>query len=268
MGTVTESPCSMKVILSISTLVAAAIAQVPLGFAPHAVHPAHHAVAAPVPVAHHAVHHAVAPVVHAAPALHHAVHAAPAVHAVHAVHAAPAVHAVHAVHDVIPHDYTYGYDVNELDAYGNPNIHSKTETREGGIVKGQYRVNLPDCRTQIVDYVVDEYQQYHADVKYEGVICEDPTAYHGAPVVAHAVHAAPIAHAVHAAPLHHAVPVAAVGHHSAHHADALGHHAVHGVQVAPVAHHAVHAAPVAVAHHAVHAAPLAHHALGPLVHQG
>merc|ERR1712126_302611 len=226
MGTVTESPCSMKVILSISTLVAAAIAQVPLGFAPHA------------------VHHAVAPVVHAAPALHHA------------VHAAPAVHAVHAVHDVIPHDYTYGYDVNELDAYGNPNIHSKTETREGGIVKGQYRVNLPDCRTQIVDYVVDEYQQYHADVKYEGVICEDPTAYHGAPVVAHAVHAAPIAHAVHAAPLHHAVPVAAVGHHSAHHADALGHHAVHGVQVAPVA------------PHAVHAAPLAHHALGPLVHQG
>merc|ERR1712133_98815 len=245
MGTVTESPCSMKVILSISTLVAAAIAQVPLGFAPHA------------------VRHAVAPVVHAAPALHHAVHAAPAVHAVHAVHAAPAVHAVHAVHDVIPHDYTYGYDVNELDAYGNPNIHSKTETREGGIVKGQYRVNLPDCRTQIVDYVVDEYQQYHADVKYEGVICEDPTAYHGAPVVAHAVHAAPIAHAVHAAPLHHALPVAAVGHHSAHHADALGHHAVHGVQVAPVAHHAVHAAPVAV-----HAAPLAHHALGPLVHQG
>merc|ERR1712002_43599 len=222
MGTVTESPCSMKVILSISTLVAAAIAQVPLGFAPHS------------------VHHAVAPVVHAAPALHHAVHAAPAVHAVHAVHAAPAVHAVHAVHDVIPHDYTYGYDVNELDAYGNPNIHSKTETREGGIVKGQYRVNLPDCRTQIVDYVVDEYQQYHADVKYEGVICEDPTAYH----------AAPVAHAVHAAPLHHAVPVAAVGHHSAHHADALGHHAVH-------------AAPVAV-----HAAPLAHHALGPLVHQG
>merc|ERR1712126_123408 len=253
----------MKVILSISTLVAAAIAQVPLGFAPHAAPYA----PAPVPVAHHAAHHVVAPVVHAAPALHHAVHAAPAVHAVHAVHAAPAVHAVHAVHDVIPHDYTYGYDVNELDAYGNPNIHSKTETREGGIVKGQYRVNLPDCRTQIVDYVVDEYQQYHADVKYEGVICEDPTVYHGAPV-AHAVHAAPIAHAVHAAPLHHAVPVAAVGHHSAHHADALGHHAVHGVQVAPVAHHAVHAAPVAVAHHAVHAAPLAHHALGPLVHQG
>merc|ERR1711881_281684 len=218
MGTVTESPCSMKVILSISTLVAAAIAQVPLGFAPHA------------------AHHVVAPV----------------------VHAAPAVHAVHAVHDVVPHDYTYGYDVNELDAYGNPNIHSKTETREGGIVKGQYRVNLPDCRTQIVDYVVDENQQYHADVKYEGVICEDPTVYHGAPV----------AHAVHAAPIAHAVPVAAVGHHSAHHADALGHHAVHGVQVAPVAHHAVHAAPVAVAHHAVHAAPLAHHALGPLVHQG
>ena len=40
-------------------------------------------------------------------------------------------------------------------------------------VVGQYRVELPDCRTQIVDYFVDEYKQYHADVKYEGVPCPD-----------------------------------------------------------------------------------------------
>eukprot|EP00096_Caligus_rogercresseyi_P015624 TRINITY_DN80_c0_g1_i1.p1 TRINITY_DN80_c0_g1~~TRINITY_DN80_c0_g1_i1.p1 ORF type:complete len:104 (-),score=26.32 TRINITY_DN80_c0_g1_i1:81-392(-) len=38
---------------------------------------------------------------------------------------------------------------------------------------GQYKVQLPDCRTQIVDYYVDEYKQFHADVKYEGEICDD-----------------------------------------------------------------------------------------------
>uniref|UniRef100_A0A0K2US22 Uncharacterized protein n=1 Tax=Lepeophtheirus salmonis TaxID=72036 RepID=A0A0K2US22_LEPSM len=38
---------------------------------------------------------------------------------------------------------------------------------------GQYKVQLPDCRTQIVDYYVDEYKQFHADVKYEGQICDD-----------------------------------------------------------------------------------------------
>ena len=43
---------------------------------------------------------------------------------------------------------------------------------------GQYKVQLPDCRTQIVDYYVDEYKQYHADVKYEGEICEDYTVAH------------------------------------------------------------------------------------------
>ncbi len=35
------------------------------------------------------------------------------------------------------------------------------------------QVELPDCRLQIVDYYVDEYQQYHADVKYEGEPCPD-----------------------------------------------------------------------------------------------
>ena len=43
------------------------------------------------------------------------------------------------------------------------------------VILGQYKVQLPDCRTQIVDYYVDEYKQYHADVKYEGEICEDYT---------------------------------------------------------------------------------------------
>ncbi len=43
---------------------------------------------------------------------------------------------------------------------------------------GQYRVQQPDCRTRIVDYYVDEYKQFHADVKFEGEICEDYTATH------------------------------------------------------------------------------------------
>ena len=57
------------------------------------------------------------------------------------------------------HNYEYGYAVEEYDEYGNPNVHSKTEVRDGYTVKGQYKVQLPDCRTQIVDYYVDEYQQ-------------------------------------------------------------------------------------------------------------
>merc|ERR550532_1958559 len=155
------------------------------------------------PVAHHAVHHA-APLVHAAPLAHHAVH-----------HAAPLAHA--APYEEIPHDYQFGYDVHGVDAYGNPNEHSRTEVREGPIVKGQYVVHLPDCRTQIVDYFVDEYKQYHADVKYEGIPCPDKSiVHHAAPLV----HAAPIAHHAvhHAAPLVHAAPVA---HHAVHHAAPL-----------------------------------------------
>ena len=34
-------------------------------------------------------------------------------------------------------DYAFGYDVNELDEYGNPNVHSRTEVREGPHVKGE-----------------------------------------------------------------------------------------------------------------------------------
>merc|ERR1711874_606945 len=83
-------------------------------------------------------------------------------------HPAPAPY-----HEEVPKNYQFGYDVHGYDGYGNPNIHSRTEARDGYNVKGQYRVELPDCRTQIVDYFVDEYKKYHADVKYEGVPCPD-----------------------------------------------------------------------------------------------
>merc|ERR1712168_1239674 len=134
-------------------------------------------------------------------------------------HPAPAPY-----HEETPKNYQFGYDVHGYDEYGNPNVHSRTEARDGYNVKGQYRVELPDCRTQIVDYFVDEYKQYHADVKYEGEICPDKSLikhkdppYHPAPAPYHApapapyhapvVHA-PVAHVAHAPVVH--APVAHV----------------------------------------------------------
>ena len=69
---------------------------------------------------------------------------------------------------------------------------------------GQYTVALPDCRTQIVDYYVDEYKQYHADVKYEGEICPDKTV-HPHPAPYKAPHPAPY-HAPAPAPYHAPAP--------------------------------------------------------------
>merc|ERR1712123_432785 len=133
-----------------------------------------------------------------------------------------------------PKNYQFGYDVHGYDEYGNPNVHSRTEARDGPTVKGQYRVELPDCRTQIVDYFVDEYKQYHADVKYEGEICPDKSLIH---------HKAPYAPAP--APYHAPAP-------APYHAPVVHHPVAH----APLVHHPV-------AHHAVAHAPLVH---APLVH--
>ena len=42
------------------------------------------------------------------------------------------------------------------------------ENRNGDAVKGNYHVVLPDGRKQTVDYHVDGYSGYVADVKYDG----------------------------------------------------------------------------------------------------
>merc|ERR1712061_574852 len=172
--------------------------------APVIAHPvAHHAAPVVHPVAHHAA--PVVPVVpHAAPVVAHPVH--------HAVHHAPGPAyppAPAPYHEEAPKNYQFGYDVHGYDEYGNPNVHSRTEQRDGYNVKGQYRVELPDCRVQIVDYFVDEYKQYHADVKYEGVPCPDKSLIkHHAPAPAYAPAPAP-AYAPVPAPAYAPVPAPA-----------------------------------------------------------
>ncbi|XP_072401114.1 uncharacterized protein [Diabrotica undecimpunctata] len=64
-----------------------------------------------------------------------------------------------------PKSYEYGYQVK--DEYTGTN-YNKQETSDGNQVRGEYRVALPDGRTQIVTYWADWQSGFHADVKYEG----------------------------------------------------------------------------------------------------
>ena len=49
-------------------------------------------------------------------------------------------------------DYQFGYDVAGYDAYGNPNVHGRTEAREGNTVKGQYRVSKVVNLTMLMSF--------------------------------------------------------------------------------------------------------------------
>merc|ERR1711990_614435 len=148
------------------------------GAAVHA--PAHAPVHAPVYGHHAPVHHAApyhpAPVYHK-PAPYHApiVHTAPAYHKPAPYHPEPAYDG--------PAVYQYGYAV--ADNYSGANF-AANENRDGYATNGEYRVNLPDGRTQIVTYSVnDAYGGYVADVKYEGVAQYPeykPAPYHPAKV--------------------------------------------------------------------------------------
>ena len=65
-----------------------------------------------------------------------------------------------------PAAYNYQYGVQ--DSYSGVNF-GQNEARDGYATNGEYRVALPDGRTQIVTYqVADGYSGYIADVKYEG----------------------------------------------------------------------------------------------------
>ena len=66
----------------------------------------------------------------------------------------------------VPPAYDYGYAVN--DDYSGVNF-AANENRNGYTTNGEYRVALPDGRTQIVTYgVLDAQSGYVADVRYEG----------------------------------------------------------------------------------------------------
>merc|ERR1711997_57872 len=112
-----------------------------------------------------------APVYHPAPVYKPAPYVAPVVHKP-VVHA-PAYHAPAPAYGKGPHYeegpavYEFGYAVH--DDYAKTDFQAN-EHRDGYATNGEYRVNLPDGRTQIVSYnVADAYGGYVADVRYEGV---------------------------------------------------------------------------------------------------
>ncbi|KAG6458979.1 hypothetical protein O3G_MSEX011144 [Manduca sexta] len=64
-----------------------------------------------------------------------------------------------------PKSYEFGYSVK--DAHSG-NDYDRKEVSDGNEVRGEYRVQLPDGRTQIVTYHADWQTGFHADVRYEG----------------------------------------------------------------------------------------------------
>ncbi|XP_057378726.1 pro-resilin-like [Daphnia carinata] len=68
-------------------------------------------------------------------------------------------------YEYAPAQYEFGYGVKDDYAYVD---FGHNENRNGDNTKGQYNVVLPDGRRQVVNYYVDGYSGYVADVKYEG----------------------------------------------------------------------------------------------------
>merc|ERR1719266_1817991 len=67
----------------------------------------------------------------------------------------------------------FAYEYGGADEYGRH--FAKTETQdEYGVVQGEYRVELPDGRVQIVSYHADHENGFIADVRYEGEAHPEP----------------------------------------------------------------------------------------------
>merc|ERR1712071_238977 len=125
-----------------------------------------------------------------------------------------------------PSPYSYTYAV--ADEYSGAAF-SQAESNDGtGVVQGSYSVNLPDGRTQHVNYHANDYDGYVADVSYDGVAAYANTVAHP---VAHAVgHRTVLAHPVAHAVAHPAVLGDSLGHGVAlGHGIGLGHGLGHGV---------------------------------------
>ncbi|KAI9559657.1 hypothetical protein GHT06_013662 [Daphnia sinensis] len=108
-----------------------------------------------------------------------------------------------------PQPYSFNWAVN--DYYGSD--YSHTESSDGKVTTGSYRVLLPDGRVQTVTYKADDYG-YTADVKYEGE-AKYPTASYAAPAYSAPVYSAPVSTAytspVVTAPARYAMPSTATG---------------------------------------------------------
>ena len=74
-----------------------------------------------------------------------------------------------------PAAYNFGYQVFDVNSYSN---YGHKEARDGYVTSGEYRVALPDGRTQVVRYTADE-NGYRADVTYEGEAQYPPPHYFG-----------------------------------------------------------------------------------------
>ncbi|MCL4165112.1 UNVERIFIED_CONTAM: hypothetical protein GTU68_042770 [Idotea baltica] len=61
--------------------------------------------------------------------------------------------------------FNYAFEVK--DEYSGNDFSHNTDS-DGHVTKGEYRVLLPDGRTQIVSYVADHEDGYQAEVTYEG----------------------------------------------------------------------------------------------------
>merc|ERR1712243_116191 len=76
----------------------------------------------------------------------------------------------------------YGYEYGVQDEYSGVNF-GQNEKRDGYSTSGQYRVLLPDGRTQIVTYhTADAYSGNVAEVVYEGTPHYGPAPVHAKPI--------------------------------------------------------------------------------------
>ena len=90
------------------------------------------------------------------------------------------------VYQDTPPAYDFSYGV-QGDSYTGSASFGHNENRNGYTTNGEYRVALPDGRTQVVTYnVLDAQSGYVADVKYEGqpiAYAAPAPAYGPAPIV-------------------------------------------------------------------------------------
>merc|ERR1712227_211199 len=102
---------------------------------------------------------------------------------------APAPYPAEAAYPDIKPSYNYQFGVNDPEYSGA--VFSHQENREDYNTQGEYRVNLPDGRVQIVSYTAGP-EGYVAEVTYEGTaVYPEETPYKPAPAYAPVVKVAP-----------------------------------------------------------------------------